>query len=189
MRALMRAVPFLLLAASAVAQEPPPAPDLARPQPAPAAAPEPTPAPAARPPEPSLTNVRIDLTLTDQSGSRPAVKKTIALTLADGERGAVRSRPQVAVPMAPGASQKTFHVLPLNVDARPRLVSGRINLFLTIEYSSIDQQPSAGDAPRADVNFSGQVLLDSGRPMVVAEAADPVSDRRVTVEVKATVLK
>jgi hypothetical protein len=182
MRAFMRAVPFVLLAATAAAQEPAPAPAE---DPKPQAAPAPAPVPR---PEPSLVNVRIDLTLTDQSGSRPAVKKTMTLTLADGEHGKVRSRPQAIVAMSPG-SPKTLQPLPLNVDARPILMGNRIKLLLILEYSSTDQQPGADAAARADVNFSGQVVLDNGRPMVVAEAADPVSDRRVTVEVKATILK
>jgi hypothetical protein len=33
------------------------------------------------------------------------------------------------------------------------------------------------------------VALQSGLPLVVTQAADAVSDRKVTVEVKATVLK
>jgi hypothetical protein len=182
MRAFMRAVPLVLLAATAAAQEPAPAP---APDDKPQAAPARAPAPRV---EPSLTNVRVDLTLTDQSGTRPPVKKTMTLTLADGEHGKVRSRPQAVVAMSPG-SPKTLQPVPLNVDARPILIGNRIKLLLILEYSSADQPPGADAASMAAVTFSGQVVLDNGRPMVVAEAADPVSDRRVTVEVKATVLK
>jgi hypothetical protein len=171
---------FLLLAAPAAAQDPAPA---AEPKPQAAPAPE----RAVRRAEPSLTNVRVELTLTDQTGERSPVRKTMTLTLADGERGSVRSRPQAAV--AHGSGIKHIQHFPLNVDARPLLVGGRIKLLLILEYSSAEQQAGTDAEPKADVNFSGQVVLDSGRPMVVAEAADPVSDRRVTVEVKATVLK
>jgi hypothetical protein len=180
MRALMRAVPLVLLAATVAAQEPAPAPAE---DPKAQAAPAPTPEPR---PEPSLMNVRIDLTLTDQAGGRAPVKKMITLTLADGHRGSVRSRPQVAIAFGSG---RNYQPVPLNVDAMPRLVGNRVSLMLTLEYSSADPAPATEGAPRADVNFSGNVILDSGRPMVVAEAADPVSDRRVTVEVKATLLK
>jgi len=31
--------------------------------------------------------------------------------------------------------------------------------------------------------------MQSGKPMIVAQAADPATDRKVVVEVKATVLK
>jgi hypothetical protein len=33
------------------------------------------------------------------------------------------------------------------------------------------------------------VILDDGKPMIVAQSADPVSDRQVTVEVRAAILK
>jgi hypothetical protein len=180
MRTLLHAAALLILAARAGAQAPAPAP---APEPAPQAAPAPEPAPR---PASSLSNVRVDLTINDQAGTRPPVKKTITLTLADGERGSVRSRPQVLV-VIDGA--KSYTPLSLNVDALPMLAGSRIKLRLTLEYSSAGQLMGADGTPKTDVNFSGQVVLESGRPMVVAEAADPVSDRRVTVEVKATVLK
>jgi hypothetical protein len=33
------------------------------------------------------------------------------------------------------------------------------------------------------------LILESGKSLVVSQAADPVSDRQVTVEVKATILR
>ena len=33
------------------------------------------------------------------------------------------------------------------------------------------------------------LILDSGKPMLVTQSADPVGDRQVMVEVKATILK
>jgi hypothetical protein len=193
MRTLLRAVPLLLLAATVAAQEPaepeaaaPPAAPRAPAAPRPDATPSPEPPP--RPTQYSLTNVRVDLTLIDQSGAREPVRKTVTITLGDGERGSVRSRPQALVSMLPGAA-KNVQVFPLNVDARPTLVGSRIKLLLILEYSSAEQQAGEDAAPKADINFSGQMVLENGRSMVVAEAADPVSDRRVTVEVKATVLK
>ena len=39
------------------------------------------------------------------------------------------------------------------------------------------------------MNQSVTVVLDSGKPLVITQAADPVSDRKVTVEVKATLLR
>jgi hypothetical protein len=184
MRALIAAAVLTSLAAVAAAQEPALAPDKPKQETGPGVAVETTPPRRGF----SLTNVRVDLTLTDQTGSRPPVKKTMTITLADGERGSVRSRPQVALSPQPGAA-RLYQTLPLNVDARPQLVDGKVRLLLILEYSSIDQAPEGSGSPKADVNFSGQVLLDSGRPMVVAEAADPVSDRRVTVEVKATIVR
>jgi hypothetical protein len=33
------------------------------------------------------------------------------------------------------------------------------------------------------------IIVDDGKPLVVAQSADPVSDRKVTIEVRATILK
>ncbi len=33
------------------------------------------------------------------------------------------------------------------------------------------------------------VILESGKPMLVSQSADPIGDRQVTVEVTATILK
>jgi hypothetical protein len=39
------------------------------------------------------------------------------------------------------------------------------------------------------MNQSLTVVLQSGKPLMISQAADPVSDRKVNVEVKATILK
>jgi len=33
------------------------------------------------------------------------------------------------------------------------------------------------------------VILQSGKPLVISQAADPIGDREIIIEVKATVLK
>ena len=33
------------------------------------------------------------------------------------------------------------------------------------------------------------MILESGKPLVVAQPADPVGDRQVTIEVRATILR
>ena len=40
-----------------------------------------------------------------------------------------------------------------------------------------------------DIKQNLVLVLDSGKSLVVSQATDPVSDRRVTAEVTATVLK
>jgi hypothetical protein len=76
----------------------------------------------------------------------------------------------------------------LNVDATPRMQKdGRISLQLTVEYRPRETAETL-DA-MSPITESMTVLLQSGKPLVVTQAADPSSDRRVTVEVTATVLK
>lgn len=136
----------------------------------------------------TLTNVQIELTLTDQIGAMPPEKKTVSMIVASGSWGKIRSagnvRPVNQAPL----------IVDLNVDARPLVsIEGPIQLELTLVYSP------PGSAPRekedfttgrpTGVNQSLTVILQSGKPLVISQAADPVSDRKIVVEVKATVLK
>ena len=42
---------------------------------------------------------------------------------------------------------------------------------------------------RTDIRQTLVLNLENGKPLVISEASDPLSDRRVTVEVTATILK
>ena len=135
----------------------------------------------------TLTNVQIELTLTDQLGANPAEKKTVSMIASSGSWGKVRStgtiRPEGDSPYA----------VVLNVDARPYVsVDGPVQLELTFEYvplkSTGDVKEGARQRP-SGINQSQTVILQSGKPLVVSQAADPISDRKVVVEVKATILK
>lgn len=135
----------------------------------------------------TLTNVQIELTLTDQIGTNPAEKKTVSMIASSGSWGKIRSaatiRPDGDVP----------YPVMLNVDARPFVsVEGPVQLELTFEYyplkGSGEQKEGAKQRP-SGVNQSQTVILQSGKPLIVSQAADPISDRKVLVEVKATVLK
>lgn len=134
----------------------------------------------------TLTNVQIELTLTDQVGNVPPEKKTVSMIVASGSWGKIRSagnvRPEGNMPF----------VVDLNVDARPFVsIEGPIQLELTLVYSPPGEAASReGQKARpTGLNQSLTVVLQSGKPLVVSQAADPISDRKVLVEVKATVLK
>jgi hypothetical protein len=175
---------------------PPPAPPATGVKPGADAPPPPPPAPTpdgrARKVGP---NVRIEVTFTEQRSDAPAQAKTVTVTTGDGHWGRVRSQ----------AQSSGIGGTPLNVDARPEVQpDGRMVLALTLEYG--DKRISQVEMPRqpdgvtvvgvpqrniTDVvmNQSVTVVLESGKPLVITQAADPVSDRKVTVEVKATVLR
>ena len=133
----------------------------------------------------TLTNVQVELTLTDHIGTQPPDKKTVSMIVSSGNWGKVRSAGSV---MTPGAAP--FGV-ELNVDARPFVtMEGQIQLELTLAY-----RPPEGankdtiKASPTGLNQSLTVILQSGKPLIVSQAADPISDRKMVVEVKATILK
>jgi hypothetical protein len=142
------------------------------------------PAPPSKPGQ--LVNMKIDFTITDQSRERSAAKRTVSLIIADGENGQVRSEPD----SIQGAGNYQ-----LNVDAHPTLVGNRIRLGFSLQYSAPiegeDEKPTgrAGMVRRTNVRQSLSLILDDGKPLVVAQSAEPNTDRTVTLEVKASILK
>ena len=135
----------------------------------------------------TLTNVQVELTLTDQLGNSPAEKKTVSMIVTTGTLGKVRT----AGTIRPQADQP--YPVMLNVDARPFVsVEGTVQLELTLEYYPLkgggEEKEGAKQRP-SGVNQSQTVVLQSGKPLIISQAADPISDRKVIVEVKATVLK
>ena len=155
-----------------------------------AASPARTPAPAAPRREGQPVNLKIDFTITDQRGSAPAIKRTLTMMVADERTGSIRSQSNV------------FQVgdVPLNIDASPSLLTdGKIRLGFNLQYDwPAPFETSAGNSsqplPRGTViktalHDSVTLILESGKPMIAAQSADPIGERQVTVEVKATVLR
>jgi hypothetical protein len=131
----------------------------------------PPPGPSTAPPRgawaPPAQNIRIDVTITDAADQTS--KKVVSMLVADGDNGRIRS----------GNNQGV-----LNVDGRPQLVpDGRVYLSITIEY-----MPDRA-ANTTTLNESISVVITPGKPTLVSQSADPGSDRRVSVEVTATVVK
>jgi len=136
-----------------------------------------------RPLDPAqMVNIRVELAITETIGSNPPVRKTVFLITQSGSRGSVRSTMS-----RPGGS------IGLNVDARPSVQKdGRVSLGLTFQYSP-ELAPggaSADDNLRPpDLNESMEIFLVDGKPLLISQSADPKGDRKVTVEVTATVVK
>ena len=204
---------FMLVAGYALAQTPPAAPaaPTAPTAPAaPAAAPAPTRAvaqtpkllpPAIIPPsfvplpptppsaprrEGQPINVRVELTITESGAGAPPVRKTVAAVVGDGFNGSVRE--QSAVTSSIPASPPERIVAPLNLDVTPVILAdGKIRLSCTIQYQS-NQRPTDRQIT-TDIKQNLVLNLESGKPLVISDASDPITDRRVAVEVTATILK
>lgn len=120
-------------------------------------------------------NVKVDVTITDQAGSPAAVRKVVSLIVADGRTGSVRTQGPVA----------GNPPLSLNVDADVH-VTGENKVLLQLRFLYMSQLEGAG---RSQIQEDVHVLLVPGTPLTISQSADPSSDRRVTVEVKAEILK
>lgn len=161
-------VALALTASPAFARQPPGKPAAEQPPPPPQARPEPA---------GQTINIRVELTITDQTGTAEALKKSVTILAADRARASVRNE----VP------NRGF----INVDANPQaLPSGAIRMTLGLEY--MPSVPGTGGEPQTTLSRLNQhitVVLESGKPLVISQAADPTSDRKVTVQVTATVVR
>lgn len=128
-------------------------------------------------------NVKVDLTLTDQRGGSPAIKRTVTVLAADGYTGSIRTQSQV-IQVGP---------VPLNVDASPTLLAdGKIRLAINLQYdwpAPTETGSARGTVASTSLHDQLMMILESGKPTIVAQSADPVGERQVTVEVKATILR
>src|SRR5262245_28745114 len=178
--------------AAATIAQPPPAPTPRAPgAPAPAAVPLLTPQPPAprearREGQP--LNIRVDVTITDQRGGTAAAKKTVSVVTADGMGGFIRSQ----------ASYFNIGEGPLNVDTEPLLLpDGKMRVRVNLQYelpapsgpAGGDVAPQAGSLRKTSIHENLSLILENGKAIVAAQSADPVGDRQVTIEVKATVLR
>jgi hypothetical protein len=93
----------------------------------------------------------------------------------------------------------------LNVDATPQILpNGNVKVQLGLEYnprqpggsSPIVKGPSGESAVQlpeepggSSLNQRVAIILEPGKPLVLSQAADPISDRKITVEIRAQILK
>ena len=192
----MSKIPFgafvcaLVLSVSVHAQQPSPTPPEGQGRTKTPASAEPA---GAGPREPAgqPVNVRLDLTITDQNGSGEPAKKTVTMIVADRNSGSIRS------------SGNNIRAA-LNVDATPNILpNGTVKVTLAIEYNprqggvvAQKVKTASGDTVELPAEPGGSslnervtVFLEAGKPLMLSQAADPISDRKITVEVRAAVLK
>ncbi len=174
--ALMLAVTALLVAALPaliVGQERPTTAQAATAAqtPTPAAKPEPA-APTPRP-EGQPVNIKIEITITEQPETGVPRTKMVSMIAADRQMASVRSESQGTTVYA---------------DARPNLIAEnrlRLEMSLDVRLSVME----GTDRRLLSVRETLPVIVESGKSMIVSQAADPTTNRRVTIEVKATVLR
>jgi len=126
----------------------------------------------------SWQNVKLDVVISDSLVPDLQSKKAVSMLILDGLSGQVRSSAGDGL---------------INIDARPTVrPDGRIYLQITIEYRpelSGTQLQQAGLNRTALFTESLALLVGDGKPVVASQSADPRSDRKVAIELIATVVK
>lgn len=179
----------LALPATLRSQEPP--------TPPPVTTSGPGPAPRATPPPPSNQNVRIDVTISLKGDAKPLVK-TLSMVAGDGKdtKGRAGIEVPVATAFAPGTTvPSSFQYRPVgvNVDATPQILdASHVLIRMSIQFSTV-YKPEGGQAQQPSFGQGSHevrgIVFDSGKPVVVTQAADGETGREYSVQVTATILK
>ena len=181
--AIVAAFAALVFTSTIVAQQPAPAPKPPQPK-------EETPAPQPLPradaqPVGQPVNVRIEITISEATGPGEPARKLVTMILADRQNGSIRTSGWVRM-----TGERRDVVI--NVDARPILLRDnavRVELGLQYQPAGSSQTATNTDVAQTGLNERLNTILESGKPLVVSQASDPASDRRISVEVKATILR
>ena len=118
-------------------------------------------------------NIRLDVSVADHGQATAGQPKTVMVMLVDRALGRTRG---------------AFEDRSISVDATPTIVDGRIRVQLTIE-SRTDTGPGKAVDRTMFWQNSFALMLDSGKPMIAFETSDPVTKRKLSIEVKATIQK
>jgi hypothetical protein len=142
-------------------------------------------------------NIKIEVNITDQTGSNPGAKKVVTMIVGDRQNTSIRSSASVPV-KSPGTgnimvASYNYRNVTINVDARPAIIlkePNKIMVSFGLEYSPKSRsEPEEMEPGMASINERLGLILESGKPLIVSQAADPTSDRKITVEVTATILR
>jgi hypothetical protein len=132
------------------------------------------------------TNVKFELTITDQRTEGPAVVKTVSATVVDRSSARIRTSGAVRTPMG-------MRDVVLNVDATPTLVNVngvmKMRLSMSIEYRPVALESDTEKSSTPTISETITVVLEDGKPLVISQSADPATDRKVKVEVKASIMR
>ena len=190
---LLRRLVLPLAAAAIVAC----VPTLVAAQDSPAQAPTPVAMQPGGPPRPSFTNrnVRLEVTITLKHDTKPVVKKLV-LVAADSRETKGRAGIEIPIPSSVGPTGApmtyNYRAVGVNVDATPQILDAtKVLVRMSLEFSTVYRPEGAStDKPSfgQGTHEARAIVFESGKPLVVTQAADAESGREYTVEVKATIL-
>jgi hypothetical protein len=161
----------------------------------------PMPSFAARPlPPPSNQNVRIDVTISLKTDSKPLVK---SLTMVAGDGKETKGRAGIEIPVpnqmfraegAPPITSYNYKNVSVNVDATPQLLdSTHVWLRLNLQFTTVYKAESGQGTPPPSFGQGSHevrgIVFESGKPVVVTQSTDGETGREYSVQVTATILK
>jgi len=129
-------------------------------------------------------NIRLEFTITDSRATATPTSKTVTMVLSDRANGRIRTQGEVRT--------QDGRRLPitLNLDAQPEITrDNRVKVNVTLEYKPQAGESESEERTTTSIGEAMTVILNDGKALVVSQSADPHSDRKVKIEMKATFLK
>jgi hypothetical protein len=159
-------------------QAPPTMPPSGQQTPRPGVSPTAAPPQGAPPATQSGQNVQLTVAISDSLSAEVQSKKTVTMLTSDGHSGQIRSSSPEGL---------------ITIDARPSIGrDGRIFLQLTVEYRpelSPQQLQQSGASRLTMFTESLSLIVSDSKPVIASQSADPRSERKVSLEVTATIVK
>ena len=129
-------------------------------------------------------NIRLEVTIVDQTATGQPVRRVINILAADRSFARIRSLFTDAPESAAAGASRSPDNRRVDVDARPRIVGSSIRADLTIQNNAL----GSGN-PLLNWTQSFTVFLENAKVATPIESTDPSTNRKMSIEVKATILK
>ena len=155
---------------------------------------------SAGPAQSQSRNVRFDIAINEAAGPRATVKTVVLMLTEPNTVGSIRN--STRLPVEPGARGTTVTdkdgritsnppigvALYLNVDVRnvTFLPGDQIRASISVEYTPY--LPNERVQPAA-ISGSAAMTFDTGKKATLLQTVDPVTDRKTTIDVTATIVK
>ncbi len=137
-------------------------------------------APAVRLMSAQAANIQLAIVLSDKVDGKTVAEEPIRILLADRQLGRLRRH----LPANASFANKNFEL-----DVTPEILGSRVRVSMTVNYSA-----GSVDEPHDQIHTTQFVetvtaFLDPGKPTTIVEIAGDTANRRVSLQVTATILK
>ena len=129
-------------------------------------------------------NIRLEVTIVDQTLTGQPVRRAINILAADRSFASIRSLFTDGPDGAAAGSTRSPDNRRVDVDAMPRIVGNSVRVDLTIQNNAL----GSGN-PLLNWTQRFAVFLENGKLATPIESTDPSTNRKMSIEVKATILK
>ena len=141
------------------------------------------------PAQPDIPNLKFEIAIVDEGGGGPVTRKDVTvIARANNTVALVRSHGMLPPGHPLSTAMRNQGIgIGLSVDAKGSVhQDGRIQAHVAVEYQPF--WPEAKSLP-SSVTAQLEAMFDAGRKTLISQAADPLSDRKTTIEVTVTIVK